>query len=175
MATRSKLLSVLALIVLSSVIVSLFQFTRINSSDRYLLQEMIRGPLDQADVRLLDLISKKYLTPPVAITEPYNLLEPSIDPSMGQSAVVKKIFVSFYNVGHTNLPIVIYRTCEFNHLRHSWIAVCTQKRHRNGFFVECGALDGETRSNTLSLEKDFGWQVQVYTLPLHVITINAMF
>ncbi|CAG7834776.1 unnamed protein product [Allacma fusca] len=29
---------------------------------------------------------------------------------------------------------------------------------RNGFFVECGALDGETRSNTLSLERDYGWQ-----------------
>ncbi|XP_076050463.1 protein Star-like [Oratosquilla oratoria] len=28
---------------------------------------------------------------------------------------------------------------------------------RNGFFVECGALDGETRSNTLVFEKKFGW------------------
>eukprot|EP00095_Tigriopus_kingsejongensis_P009539 maker-scaffold260_size234135-snap-gene-1.16 protein:Tk09539 transcript:maker-scaffold260_size234135-snap-gene-1.16-mRNA-1 annotation:"hypothetical protein DAPPUDRAFT_302580" len=27
-----------------------------------------------------------------------------------------------------------------------------------GFFVECGALDGETRSNTLSLERDLGWE-----------------
>ncbi|CAG7832983.1 unnamed protein product [Allacma fusca] len=27
-----------------------------------------------------------------------------------------------------------------------------------GFFVECGAWDGETRSNTLSLERDLQWQ-----------------
>ena len=31
------------------------------------------------------------------------------------------------------------------------------KDMRNGFFVECGALDGETRSNTLSLERDLDW------------------
>lgn len=31
------------------------------------------------------------------------------------------------------------------------------KDKRNGMFVECGALDGETRSNTLTLEKDLGW------------------
>ncbi|XP_076030830.1 protein Star-like [Oratosquilla oratoria] len=28
---------------------------------------------------------------------------------------------------------------------------------RDGFFVECGALDGETRSNTLALERYLGW------------------
>ncbi|TRY76847.1 hypothetical protein TCAL_06873, partial [Tigriopus californicus] len=27
----------------------------------------------------------------------------------------------------------------------------------NGFFIECGALDGETRSNTLGLERDLQW------------------
>ncbi|XP_063223621.1 uncharacterized protein LOC134531718 [Bacillus rossius redtenbacheri] len=28
---------------------------------------------------------------------------------------------------------------------------------KNGFFVECGALDGETRSNTLVFERTYGW------------------
>ena len=27
-----------------------------------------------------------------------------------------------------------------------------------GFFIECGALDGETRSNTLVLEQELGWK-----------------
>ncbi|XP_043196494.1 uncharacterized protein LOC122367465 [Amphibalanus amphitrite] len=31
------------------------------------------------------------------------------------------------------------------------------KNMRNGFFVECGALDGETRSNTLFMERFLGW------------------
>ena len=28
---------------------------------------------------------------------------------------------------------------------------------RNGFFIECGAFDGETRSNTLMLERELDW------------------
>lgn len=31
------------------------------------------------------------------------------------------------------------------------------KGKQNGFFIECGAFDGETYSNTLSLEKYFNW------------------
>lgn len=27
----------------------------------------------------------------------------------------------------------------------------------NGFFIECGALDGETRSNTLYMERFLNW------------------
>ncbi|KAG8232355.1 hypothetical protein J437_LFUL008823 [Ladona fulva] len=39
----------------------------------------------------------------------------------------------------------------------SWIRKIL-KNQRNGFFVEAGALDGETRSNTLFLEKELGWR-----------------
>eukprot|EP00094_Tigriopus_californicus_P003625 TCALIF_03487-PA protein Name:"Similar to S Protein Star (Drosophila melanogaster)" AED:0.09 eAED:0.09 QI:57/0.66/0.5/0.75/0.33/0.5/4/0/291 len=31
------------------------------------------------------------------------------------------------------------------------------RNQTNGFFIECGALDGETRSNTLGLERDLQW------------------
>ncbi|KAL7640216.1 UNVERIFIED_CONTAM: hypothetical protein RMT77_009630 [Armadillidium vulgare] len=31
------------------------------------------------------------------------------------------------------------------------------KEKRNGFFIECGALDGETISNSLVFEKRYGW------------------
>jgi hypothetical protein len=31
-------------------------------------------------------------------------------------------------------------------------------RKTGGFFIECGALDGETRSNTLYLERFLGWR-----------------
>ena len=27
-----------------------------------------------------------------------------------------------------------------------------------GFFIECGAYDGEIQSNTLTLERDLGWE-----------------
>lgn len=27
-----------------------------------------------------------------------------------------------------------------------------------GFFIECGALDGEIRSNTLFMEQNLGWE-----------------
>ena len=30
-------------------------------------------------------------------------------------------------------------------------------KQKNGFFIECGALDGETRSNTLILEEELDW------------------
>ena len=29
---------------------------------------------------------------------------------------------------------------------------------KNGFYIECGALDGVARSNSLSLERQLGWE-----------------
>lgn len=37
-----------------------------------------------------------------------------------------------------------------------WVLLMTQQK-RNGFFVEFGACDGATLSNTLLLERDYGW------------------
>jgi hypothetical protein len=35
---------------------------------------------------------------------------------------------------------------------------CIVAQQENGFFVECGALDGELRSNTLFMERNLGWE-----------------
>ena len=41
---------------------------------------------------------------------------------------------------------------------------------REGFFVECGAYDGETRSNTLNLERELGWSgVLIEADPVNLI------
>ena len=37
-----------------------------------------------------------------------------------------------------------------------WVLEETNKK-RNGYFVEFGATDGKTISNTYGLEKDYGW------------------
>ena len=37
------------------------------------------------------------------------------------------------------------------------IALCGVLAKRGGFYVECGAFDGERSSNTLSLERERGW------------------
>lgn len=42
------------------------------------------------------------------------------------------------------------------HLQDIWVLFETDSK-RNGFFVEFGATDGKTISNTLLLERDFGW------------------
>ncbi|CAG7816645.1 unnamed protein product [Allacma fusca] len=89
------------------------------------MEEYIKGPLPQNDVRIVKYIKDNgFIQPPCSKNKPYKLRKPERDPSMGQSQIAKKIFQ-----GKTN-----------------------------GFFIECGALDGETRSNTLSLEKDLGWK-----------------
>eukprot|EP00093_Oithona_nana_P014828 14828.XXX_791184_792720_1 [CDS] Oithona nana genome sequencing. len=44
----------------------------------------------------------------------------------------------------------------------------------NGFFIECGALDGETRSNTLFLEKDQNWNgILIEADPLSLAQIRS--
>ena len=44
----------------------------------------------------------------------------------------------------------------FSHIgQDAWVAACLQFK-RNGFFLDFGAFDGQTISNTYSLEKDLG-------------------
>ncbi len=39
----------------------------------------------------------------------------------------------------------------------AWVAKCLEHKH-GGFFLDFGAFDGETISNTLTLEKELGWR-----------------
>ena len=39
----------------------------------------------------------------------------------------------------------------------AWVAECLQFK-RDGFFLDFGAFDGETISNTYALEKELGWR-----------------
>ena len=43
------------------------------------------------------------------------------------------------------------------------LKLCISFFQREGFFVECGAFDGETRSNTLNLERELGAKYLVFS------------
>jgi len=46
----------------------------------------------------------------------------------------------------------------FSHIgQDAWVAACLQFK-RGGFFLDFGAFDGQTISNTYTLEKDLGWK-----------------
>jgi len=48
------------------------------------------------------------------------------------------------------------------------------KQKRNGFYVECGGLDGETRSNSLFFERERGWQgLLIEADPLNYAKLEA--
>jgi len=128
MATR-RLKPLFVVTGIASVVIIFFYMT--SDPLEVNIQEATEDPgfapdsLSQDDPLILDYIKKNgYLTVPYQGPDPYNLTKPNIDPSMGQSTVVKEILQNM----------------------------------SSGFFIECGALDGEIRSNTLSLERDFGWK-----------------
>jgi len=89
----------------------------------------LNGPdISSSDPRVIDKLKNAFLIHPLENPLSYNLSEPwESDVSMGQSQVIRKVFQ--------------------DHLQ----------RNYKGFFVECGALDGETRSNTLYLERYAHW------------------
>lgn len=88
-------------------------------------------------------------------TAPYNFTQRelgdtqlNIDPSAGQSQAVKDILAGFVIL--INAPISHYYRLE-HLLQH-----CLQGP--NGFFIECGANDGEWYTNTLWVERNMGWR-----------------
>ncbi|XP_045117881.1 protein Star-like isoform X2 [Portunus trituberculatus] len=91
-------------------------------------KERLRGPLDGEDPRVIQAVKDHHLHPPN--TKPYNL------------------------DAYTNR--LNYKDMESWKFLHERIVRLLGKRPP-GFFVEAGALDGEYLSNTLHLEKVYGW------------------
>jgi len=112
----------------------------------------LNGPsISQEDDRLLAKLRAVYLHPPPPAHVPLNLTDPEeFDTSMGQSQAIKKLLK--YKVAVRNDKTQLDRN--FLHAFKWNIFFLPQ---RNGFFIECGALDGEIRSNTLYFERYLGW------------------
>ncbi|CAK9303479.1 unnamed protein product [Gordionus sp. m RMFG-2023] len=88
--------------------------------------------LSEDDPIVIKFIKEKFIVQPS--THPYyNLSDNSKkDFSMGQSEVVYRYYKQMEKLGKI-------------------------ANNESGFFIESGALDGETRSNTLFFEKELGW------------------
>lgn len=56
-------------------------------------------------------------------------------------------------------PLAVRSALKKSHgqLHQDVFALCANKFQKNGFFIDIGASDGQTLSNSLLLEKDFGW------------------
>ncbi|XP_064117804.1 uncharacterized protein LOC135223245 [Macrobrachium nipponense] len=141
---RWELWSVLVLCIVLGSLYALFtrisegdnlseQFLERRQDDDSSFQRRMEGPLSPNDPQLLQYTRERFLMPPS--TEPYMLeIEngTSIVYSLYRTAVISWIYLN-------NLITTLFR------------------EEPPGFFVEAGALDGEYISNTLDLERLYGW------------------
>ncbi|XP_066938266.1 uncharacterized protein [Macrobrachium rosenbergii] len=113
--------------------ITLEQFLNRGQDDDSSFRQRMKGPLSPDDPDLLQYTRERFLIPPSS--EPYMLeIESgtSLEYSHYRSRVVSWIYLD-------NLITSLFR------------------EEPPGFFVEAGALDGEYISNTLDLERLYGW------------------
>ena len=111
--------------------------------------------MEQDDECILSLIRKQFLLPPSG--GPLNLEQPDVEnQSMGQAQEVLKVLnnkVCIISYNNGNLEAISLALAFFPFAFRMFVG--SQKK---GFFIECGALDGETRSNTLYMERNLDWE-----------------
>lgn len=90
------------------------------------------------DQMLLHYIRQHIIVPPAPQYYWYNLENPGTQ-TQSTEAEILALF-------HNRVRIEKFSTIDL-----------TQIHLQPGLFVECGALDGELHSNTLSLERNYGW------------------
>lgn len=112
------------------------------------------------DARLLSLIRNYWIYNPSL--KQYKFYDHRIDYSSGQSSLVDSLLNNkVYYISITD-GIVFYKIylqichCSFGTI--NIYSIYTTEFQENGFYVECGAYDGETQSTTLLFERYRKWQ-----------------
>jgi hypothetical protein len=102
-----------------------------------------KNQLQQDHPCVIRLIKQKYLRQPSSKSLPYRLGDPQpLNPSDGPAQGILRILRN-----QVNLPLLV---------NLSWFLISPSLKTK-GFFVECGAYDGEFLSNTLYMERSFQW------------------
>jgi len=115
-------------LLLTSIILCTIFWIKHETSNKFTLDEILSSGFTAEDVRLINYIRLTEMWPPSH--QPYNLTNK-----------------------HNDTNINIYSQ---HFIEYMLEALFDEKK--NGVFVEAGAFDGEVSSNTLHLEKNYGWR-----------------
>jgi len=129
-------------------------------------EEVIAGPPRADDDRVIEFVkSNGFLIPPS--NKPYNYKPKSEGLVTIYESIVKKVL----NNQVSELNVVFFMLLNMQSLSEKnarlWNVYFTYnvvQFKRDGFFIECGAHDGVSESNTLELERNYGWKVRIFSL-----------